>query len=69
MTIRIYTNDGNIDVITAATVTVDKLLKQLEEGNLVLVETIYGSTFIINCMNINAVELFNNNTNIPPIQS
>lgn len=57
MTLRIHTSNGVIDVTTKANIQVKDLLEQLETGNLVLVETIYNSTFIINCININAIEI------------
>lgn len=67
MTLRIHTSKECIDITTAASITMDNLIKQLEEGSLVLIETIYGSTFIINCMNINAIEILEYNSKIPPI--
>ena len=57
MTLRIHTSNEVIDVTTKANIQVKDLLEQLETGNLVLVETIYNSTFIINCLNINAIEI------------
>lgn len=70
MTLRLYTNKGTIDVTTRASITIKDLLTQLEEGNLVLIETIHNSTFIINCLNINAIEILGRNPNeftSPPI--
>lgn len=70
MTLRIHTSKEIIDVPTKANITVKDILEQLEAGNLVLIETIYNSTFIINCININAIEILNfngANINIPPI--
>ena len=61
MTLRIYTNRDTIDIRTKANITVKDLLAQLEEGNLVLIETIYNSTFIINCLNVNAIEILSIN--------
>ncbi len=61
MTLRIYTNRDTIDITTKANITVKDLLAQLEEGNLVLIETIYNSTFIINCLNVNAIEILSIN--------
>lgn len=65
MTLRIHINKETIDITTKADVKVNDLLEQLEAGNLILIETIYGSTFIINCLNINAIEILD--LNIPPI--
>ena len=68
MTLRIHTNKETIDITTAASISIKEIIKQLEEGSLVLIETIYGTTFIINCMNINAIEILDINSKIPPIQ-
>lgn len=58
MTLRIHTNSNNIiDVTTKADISMKEVLEQLEAGNLVLIETIYNSTFIINCLNVNAIEI------------
>ena len=70
MTLRLYTDKETLDITTNASVTIKDLLTQLEEGNLVLIETIYNSTFIINCLNINAIEILGHNPNkfnSPPI--
>ena len=70
MTLRLYTDKETLDITTNASVTIKDLLTQLEEGNLVLIETIYNSTFIINCLNINAIEILSHNpnkSNSPPI--
>lgn len=67
MTLRFHTNKETIDVTTKANITVKDILTQLEEGNLILIETIYNSTFIVNCININAIEILNFNYDSPPI--
>ena len=67
MILRIYTNKDTIDITTRADIKMEDLLTQLEEGNQILIETVYNSTFIINCMNINAIEIISTNINIPPI--
>lgn len=69
MILRIHTNRDTIDVTTAANISMKEILEQMEEGSLVLIETIYGSTFIINCQNINAIEILQTNINIPPISN
>ena len=61
MTLRIHTDKETIDVTTKATIQVKDILEQLENGNLILIETVYNSTFIINCLNINAIEILNYN--------
>lgn len=60
MLLRIHSNKETIDITTKANITIKDLLEQLESGNLVLIETIYNSTFIVNCLNINAIEILNN---------
>lgn len=66
MTLRIYTNKDTIDITTSASIKMEDILSQMEDGNLVLIETIYRTKFIINCLNINAIEIINTNI-IPPI--
>ena len=66
MTLKLHTNNGCLELTTAASITIKEIIDQLEQGSLVLIETIYGSTFIVNCMNINAIEIFSN-TKLPPI--
>lgn len=68
MRLKIHTNKEIIDITTAAEIKVKDLLEQLETGNLVLIETIHRTLFIINCININAIEILDSiNLNIPPI--
>lgn len=66
MILIIHTNNGPIKIQPSVNVKLKDIAQQLEEGNLLLIETIYHTTFIINCININAIEI---NTNIPPIQA
>ncbi len=61
MTLRIHTSNEIIDITTKVGISVKDIFQQLDEGNLVVIETIYGSTYIINCININAIEILNNN--------
>lgn len=61
MTLKIHTIKEVIEITTKANITIKDILTQLEEGNLVLIETIYNSTFIINCININAIEILSIN--------
>lgn len=58
MTLRIHSSNGIVDIQTAADITVKKIIDQLENGNIVLIETKNKSTFIINCLNIVAIEIF-----------
>lgn len=57
MTLRIHTNKDTIDITTKASLSVSEIVTQLEQGNLVLIETIYGSMFIVNALNITAIEI------------
>lgn len=64
MTLRVHTNNGIISISTRADVKVDDILEQIDRGNSILIETIYGTTFILNCMNVNAIEI--SSIDIPP---
>ena len=64
MTLKIHANNEVIYIVTRADIKMDEILEQINEGNSILIETIYNSTYIINCMNINAIEILSNN--IPP---
>ena len=66
MIMTIYTSDGTIEIQPSVNVKLNDIARQLEEGNLLLIETIHRTTFIINCINVNAIEI---NTDIPPIQA
>lgn len=61
MTLRIHATNEVIDITTAINISTEDIYKQLDEGNLIVLDTIYGTTFIINCININAIEIINNN--------
>lgn len=64
MTLQVHTNNGIISISTRADVKVDDILEQIDRGNSILIETIYGTTFILNCMNVNAIEI--SSIDIPP---
>lgn len=49
--------NSTIDITTSATIQMKDILEQLEQGNLILIETIQKTTFIVNCININAIEI------------
>lgn len=61
MTIKIYTDDKIFEIKPAINISVNDIYNQLDEGNLVVLDTIDKSTFIINCININVIEIINNN--------
>ncbi len=60
MHLKIHTNKEIIEIITNATLGIKDIEEQLENGNLFLIETIYNTTFIINSLNINAIEILDN---------
>ena len=64
MTLRVHTNNEVIDIITRADVKVDDILEQIDKGNSILIETIYKTTYILNCMNVNAIEILS--IDMPP---
>lgn len=57
MKLRIYMTNSTIDITTNASIQMKDILEQLEQGNLILIETIHKTTFIVNCVNINAIEI------------
>ena len=64
MTLRVHTNNEVIDIITRADVKVDDILEQIDKGNSILIETIYKTTYILNCMNVNDIEILS--IDMPP---
>lgn len=69
MILRVHTNKETFDIATAAKVSIDEILTQLEQGNLIFIETIYGTSFVLNCLNINAIEFLSSETKSPPISN
>lgn len=65
MTIRIYTSNTYMD-LRIKEITSNMLIAALEEGNAVAVTKEDGSTFIINMINVVAIEILSNSS-IPPI--
>lgn len=57
MKLRIYMTDSTIDITTNSNIQLKDILEQLEQGNIVLIETIDNTMFIVNCININAIEI------------
>ena len=64
MILQVHTNNGIISIATRADVNVDDILEQIDRGNSILIETIHGTTIILNCMNVNAIEI--SSFDIPP---
>lgn len=61
MKLRIYTIYNYIDIEAKVDIKIDVIISQLEEGNTVLIEKKDGNTFILNNLNVLAIEI------IPPI--
>lgn len=61
MKLRIYTIYNYIDIEAKVDIKVETILEQLEEGNTVMIEKIDGNIFILNNLNVLAIEI------IPPI--
>lgn len=57
MKLKIYMTDSTIDITPNSNIQLKDILEQLEQGNIVLIETIDNTMFIINCININAIEI------------
>lgn len=67
MKIRIYTNDTYLDVDTKDIYTQDMLIEGLESGNTIAITKADDNIFILNSINIIAIEILN--SNIPPINN
>lgn len=63
MKLRIYTIYNYLDVETKANISIEVLTQQLDEGTTVMLETVDGNTFILNNINVLAIEV------TPPIQN
>lgn len=61
MKLRIYTIYNYIDIEAKVNIKVEAILEQLEEGNTVMIEKVDGNIFILNNLNVLAIEI------IPPI--
>ena len=57
MTLTVHTNNETIVIVTKADIKIDDILEQIDKGNTILIETAYGTTYILNCMNVNAIEI------------
>lgn len=62
MKLRIYTEDNYIDVETKAEISKETLISQLDQGTTLMLETIDNNIFILNTINVVAIEII-----IPPI--
>ena len=60
MKIRVYTIYNYLDIVCKDNISIDVITEQLEEGNTVLIEKEDGNTFILNNLNVLAVEIVGN---------
>lgn len=60
MHLRIYTIYNYLDIECKDNIDVDVITEQLEEGNTVLIEKKDGNTFILNNLNVLAIEIVGN---------
>lgn len=66
MKIRVLTDNNFID-IEIKEVSEETLLQALDDGNTVALTKADGNTFILNTLNVVAIEIFKDNS-IPPIK-
>lgn len=60
MKIRVYTIYNYLDIECKDNINIDVITEQLEEGNTVLIEKADGNTFILNNLNVLAIEIVGN---------
>lgn len=60
MKIRVYTIYNYLDIECRNNISIDDITEQLEEGNTVLIEKADGNTFILNNLNVLAIEIVGN---------
>lgn len=61
--LRIYTINNYLDIETKDSISIDILTTQLDEGTTIMLETVDGNIFILNNINVLAIEV------TPPIQN
>ena len=66
MKIRVYTIYNYLDIETKDNINTEVIEEQLEEGNTVLIEKKDGNTFILNNLNVLAIEIVKEKKNMPP---
>ena len=57
MHIRVYTIYNYLDIECKNNINIEVITEQLEEGNTVLIEKKDGNTFILNNLNVLAIEI------------
>lgn len=64
MKLLIHTISETIEIEPSIDINTNSIIEQLEEGNMILIDTKQGSLFIINCINVIGIEIIN-----PPISN
>lgn len=57
MWIRVFTVENYMDLELKQKIDTNEIVRQLEEGNQILVEESDGSLFILNCLNIVGIKV------------
>lgn len=65
MLLRVFTNDNYLDIDLKETFDIDRLIEAIDNSSTVLIETKRDTKFLLNTVNIIAIEIIN----IPPINS
>lgn len=68
MNLRIYTIYNYLDITTKIDVDIKNITNQLEEGTTIMLEKEDGNIFILNNINVLAIEVVSEKDEIPPIQ-
>ncbi len=66
MKLRIYTIYNYLDIITKINVDIKNIINQLEEGTTIMLEKEDGNIFILNNINVLAIEVVKEKDGIPP---
>ena len=69
MKLRIYTIYNYLDITTKIDIDIKNITNQLEEGTTIMLEKEDGNIFILNNINVLAIEVVSDKTEIPPIQN
>lgn len=69
MKLRIYTIYNYMDITTKIDIDIKNIISQLEEGTTIMLEKDDGNIFILNNINVLAIEVINDKKEIPPIKN
>lgn len=69
MKLRIYTIYNYLDITTKIDIDIKNITNQLEEGTTIMLEKEDGNIFILNNINVLAIEVVSDKIEIPPIQN